>query len=171
MAAARWKWTSYAGRPAWSLSWMARNISQMRKPIGETGGRTPCCSRMDILCCDSWRKIRASASIRFWMPFWPLSLIVRTVRELGKWPRHIPPSFYAVRQRPYKLPQKHSSPAMTNGWHLFPGIVKVGIALLASKIQSVAKPVHQIHILMQHRKDQRALLFPDEVEHVVMCNS
>jgi hypothetical protein len=36
----------------------------------------------------------------------------------------------------------------------------------ASKIQSPAEPVHQIHVLMQYRKDQRALFFPEGVEHV-----
>ncbi len=39
---------------------------------------------------------------------------------------------------------------------------------MASKIQPVTKPVHQIHFFMQHRKNQRALLFPEEVENVVM---
>ena len=46
-----------------------------------------------------------------------------------------------------------------------------GRRAMPSGIQSVAEPVHQIHVFVQHRNDQRALLFPDEVEHVVMFNS
>ncbi len=40
-----------------------------------------------------------------------------------------------------------------------------------SGFQSGAKPIHQIHAFMEHCKDQRALVFPDEVENVVMLDT
>src|SRR6267378_7626156 len=49
----------------------------MQKPTGATGGRTHCYSKMDILYCDSCRKMRASDSTTFWILFWPLSSIVK----------------------------------------------------------------------------------------------
>jgi len=47
------RWTCYARKPAWSLSWMGRSISVIWMRIDGIEGRTPCCSKMDILCCDS----------------------------------------------------------------------------------------------------------------------
>src|SRR5882724_1294190 len=73
----KWRWTCYAPKLALSLNWMARSILAMPKPTGVTGGRTRCCSKMDISYCDSWRKMRASASTTFWTLFWPLLSIVK----------------------------------------------------------------------------------------------
>src|SRR5882724_1313481 len=52
----------------------------MQMPIGATGGRTHCFSKMDISCCDSWRKMRGSASTKFWILFWRLSFIVKETK-------------------------------------------------------------------------------------------
>src|SRR5277367_5757208 len=70
---------------------MALNIWQMLRHIGETGGRTPFSNKMDFLYCDSWRKMRESASIRFSMPFWPLSPISTTDREASHKTGLLPP--------------------------------------------------------------------------------
>src|SRR5208283_6059310 len=73
-----------ARKPAWPLSWMARSISLMLTGIAGTGGKTPCYSKMDISCCDSWRKTQASDSIKFWTQYWPLSVIVMLLQTEPK---------------------------------------------------------------------------------------
>jgi hypothetical protein len=79
---------------------------------------------------------------------------------------HNPPDLTAILEKGIRMPQSR----MERGFSVN-SEDRVTPGQRPSKIQPVAKLVHQIHVFMQHREDQRALLFPDEVEHVVMLNS
>jgi superfamily II DNA or RNA helicase len=103
MAMARWRWTCYVRKPGWLLNWMAHSIWLTLKRIGGTGGRTPCCNKMVILYCGSWRKTQASVSIRFWMPFWPPSFTVKTDRDANNSGVHLFCTTHADYQPVWKI--------------------------------------------------------------------